>query len=396
MRVSPRTITLLLLVIAALVVGGWWLTRYTAFGQKILQPGQQVTLNGTPTTTTTVPYKVEAFAHNLVIPWSMVFTAPNRMLVTERPGTIRAIVQGVLQPEPLFTFTDVLVVGEEGLMGMDIHPDYKENHYVYVALSYRKGSDNAIKVVRLTDEQTKLSNPVTLFDTIPGGNVHAGGRLKFGPDRKLYVTTGDTAERGKAQDRNTLHGKILRLNDDGTIPSDNPYPNSPVYSYGHRNPQGLAWHPTQGTLWSTEHGPSLFDGPAGGDEVNLIEKNGNYGWPLVSHTNNKPGLLAPKIVFTPAVAPASAMIYTSSYFPQFKHNLFFGALKGEGLFRVIIDEDDPHKVISYEKMALISVGRVRDVIEGPDGSIYLSTSNRDGRGKAGANDDTIYRLVRDE
>ena len=187
-------------------------------------------------------------------------------------------------------------------------------------------------------------------------------------------------------------GKILRINPDGSIPEDNPFRGSPVWSYGHRNPQGIDWQPDSGKLYSTEHGPSGFDGPGGGDEINLIEAGGNYGWPLVSHDETREGTFAPLIQFTPAEAPASLSFYASNVLPMFTGSLFFGALRGEGLVRVVLSDSDPNEIITVEKI-ISDIGRVRDVVQGPDGLIYFSTSNRDGRGRAREGDDHIYRIV---
>ena len=178
-----------------------------------------------------------------------------------------------------------------------------------------------VKVVRFTDEGNSLTNPRIIIDLIPAAKYHAGSRLAFGPDSKLYISTGDATNKNIAQDRNSLGGKILRINADGSIPSDNPQKRSPVWSYGHRNPQGLAW--IGDDLYSSEHGPSVFDGPAGGDEVNKIVKGGNYGWPLVSHLKTRDGTVAPLRVFTPAEAPASLMAYSGTMFPQYRDHLFF-------------------------------------------------------------------------
>jgi glucose/arabinose dehydrogenase len=182
------------------------------------------------------------------------------------------------------------------------------------------------------------------------------------------------------------------MNSDGSIPQDNPYPNSYIYSYGHRNPQGIGWNQHSKMMYETEHGPSGFDGPGGGDEINYIKAGANYGWPIVSHEKSKDGMISPIQVYTPAVAPASVLIYSGKVFPQFKDHLFFGALKGTGLYHVSFDESGM-KMSSQEKLPTIDVGRIRDVVEGPDGFIYFSTSNTDGRGNPNKADDKIYRLV---
>lgn len=185
----------------------------------------------------------------------------------------------------------------------------------------------------------------------------------------------------------------MRLNADGSIPSDNQFANSYVYSLGHRNSQGIDWYPGTNQLFSTEHGPSGFDGPPGGDEFNIIYPGKNYGWPEVSHEETDPKYIDPLIVFTPAEAPASGMFYSGTTFPQFTNNFFYGALRGEGIIRIQLDPDDITQVISYEKLDIGDLGRIREVAEGPDGFIYFSTSNTDGRGNPRPTNDTIYRIV---
>jgi glucose/arabinose dehydrogenase len=194
---------------------------------------------------------------------------------------------------------------------------------------------------------------------------------------------------------NSLAGKILRVNDDGTIPPDNPFLNQKdarpeIWAVGVRNPQGLAWQPESGLLFETEHGPSGFDGPGGGDEVNIIEKGKNYGWPVIHHKETKEGLESPLLEYTPACAPASATFYNGSAVPEFKGNFFFGCLRGEAIIRVVLDG---RKVIAQEKLLENKLGRIREVTEGPDGYIYFSTSNRDGRGSPAQADDRIFRIV---
>jgi glucose/arabinose dehydrogenase len=341
-----------------------------------------------------VNYTVEVFAGNLEVPWSIVFTNESRILVTERPGRIRVIEDGNLQERPLKVFDDVVSDGEEGLMGLALHPDYNDNKLIYVSYAYERGSDMFVKVVQFKDDGNSLTNEKIIIDNIPALRYHAGCRIRFGPDGKLYITTGDAGEREKAQDVNNLYGKILRINPDGTIPADNPFQGNPVWSYGHRNPQGIDWYPGSDILWSTEHGPSGFDGPGGGDEVNVIVKGGNYGWPVVSHRESREGMISPVLVYTPAVAPASGMFYSSEAIPQFKNNFFFGNLRGSRIIRVVVDENDPSKVKYDESLRGIDFGRIRDIAEGPDGAIYFSTSNRDGRGNPTTGDDKIYRIVK--
>jgi glucose/arabinose dehydrogenase len=354
--------------------------------------------NSTPKENTTSnsksdDYTIEVFAENLSVPWSIVWTDKDRMFVNERPGRIRIIQNGKLQDAPLLEVKEISTGSEEGLMGLAIDPNYSQNKYIYISYAYGKG-DLSIKVVRYKDNGNSLSDELVLIDKIPGAKNHAGCRLKFGPDGKLYITTGDATDRQIAQDLNNLGGKILRLNSDGTIPQDNPFPNSPVWTYGHRNPQGIDWYPGTNIMYETEHGPSGFDGPGGGDEVNVIVKGSNYGWPVVSHEGKKEGMVSPLLVYTPAEAPASGMFYKSGVISQFKNNFFFGCLRGRGIMRVIVDENNPEKVVSFEKMKDVDFGRIREIAEGPDGAIYFSTSNKDGRGNPASNDDRIFRIIK--
>lgn len=339
-----------------------------------------------------VDYQLEVVAQDLKVPWSLAFTSQNRILVTERPGRIRVIENGVLSPTPLANF-DVSNQSEEGLMGITLDPEYDTNKYLYICLAYGRSEPIYDKVIRVKDLGNSLSEETILLDKIPAAEFHAGCRLRFGPDGKLYISTGDARDKNLAQEVSSLAGKILRINKDGSIPTDNPYPGLPLYSFGHRNSQGFDWHPISGQLVVTEHGPSGNDGPGGGDELNLVVSGKNYGWPIISHEQKKDGMMSPAIVWTPAIAPASGMFYRGTVFPQFTNDFFFGMLRGEGLVRVAFDKESGKKIISYEKVGNIDVGRVRDVVEGPDGLIYFTTSNQDGRGVARQGDDHIYRLV---
>jgi glucose/arabinose dehydrogenase len=377
-------------------IGLWTAHRFGIFSPHPLNPGESriiLTNQQTPPPNSSpVPYTYESYVENLVVPWSMVFTDPDRILVTERAGRIRVIQNGLLQPEPLITFTEISHQDEEGLMGMALDPDYDQNKYIYVCLAYPDKGTLKDKVVRLIDTHDSISVDRIVLDDIPAAKYHAGCRLKFGPDNNLYITTGDATDKQIAQDIDSLGGKILRIHTDGSIPEDNPFPDSPVYSYGHRNPQGIDWHPLNDQLYSSEHGPTIFDGPAGGDEINRIVAGGNYGWPRVSHNDNEPGLIAPLTTFTPAEAPSGGMFYSDTVFPQFTNDFFVGALKGEGILRISLSESDPDQIIMVEKLP-IEVGRIREIVQGPDGFIYFATSNRDGRGSAISGDDHIYRII---
>lgn len=384
------------IVLVGLIGAGlWWGRNFIDLNSPpALKNGEKVVLTESPIATDSaesVDYQVEQVAINLEVPWSISFVDRETMIVTERPGRIRKIINGQVS-EPLITFSEVSNQSEEGLMGMVLDPNYDANQLFYVCLAYPKNGELVDKVVRLIDEGETARVDQIILDDIPSARNHAGCRLIFGPDGKLYVSTGDATEGEIAQNLDSLGGKILRINSDGSIPDDNPVAGSLVFSYGHRNPQGLAWHPLTQELFSTEHGPSGFDGPGGGDEVNWIQAGENYGWPIVSHDESQAGMVDPLITFTPAVAPASAMFYSGVVFPQFANDLFFGGLRGQGIFRVRVNQQPPFEVIEYEKLDGIDLGRIRAVTEGPDGLIYFSTSNRDGRGNPSQTDDAIYRL----
>ncbi|MEN3334753.1 MAG: hypothetical protein V7641_4118 [Blastocatellia bacterium] len=339
-------------------------------------------------------FRVETFASGLTVPWSIVFVPDGRIFITERPGRVRVIENGKLRAEPLATIADVEPSGESGLMGLTLHPQFAQNHLLYLAYAYR-GDGQRVRVVRMKETGSGFVDRQAIIEKIPAAANHAGCRLRFGPDGKLYITTGDATERELAQRLDSLAGKTLRVNDDGTVPPDNPFVGQAgarpeIWSYGHRNSQGLDWQPGTNVMFQTEHGPSGFDGPGGGDEVNLVERGKNYGWPVIHHTMTHAGMESPLLEYTPAVAPASGMFYRGAAFPEFRGNFFFGCLRGQCLIRVVLDG---RRIISQERLLREDYGRIRDVAEGPDGAIYVSTSNRDGRGRPASGDDRILRLV---
>lgn len=341
-----------------------------------------------------VSFKVETAVSGLQVPWSIAWSTDGRMFFTERPGRVRVVANGQLRPQPLISVSDVEPSGESGLMSLALHPQFADNHFIYLSYAY-KAESQLVRVVRYRETDTGLTDGKIIIENIPAAQFHAGCRLRFGPDGKLYITTGDATERPLAQKLDSLAGKTLRLNDDGTIPSDNPFVGQgnarpEIWTLGHRNAQGMDWQPGTNLMFQTEHGPSGFDGPGGGDEVNVVERGKNYGWPTIHHRETRDGLESPLLEYTPAVAPASGMFYRGNSFPQFKGNFFFGCLRGERIIRVVLDG---RRVISQEALLQGKYGRIRDVAEGPDGAIYFSTSNQDGRGKPAGDDDRIIRLV---
>ena len=331
--------------------------------------------------------RVEVVATGLEVPWSLAFTPDGRMLVTERPGRVRVLVDGRLLPEPALALDDAYANAEAGALGIALDPRFAENGLVYLLYTQeRPGRAPVNRVVRYREVGNVLAEPIVLLDEIPASFLHDGGRLRFGPDGLLYVTMGDVLEEDDAQDLAALTGKILRVDRHGRTPPDNPYA-SPVYSWGHRNPQGIDWHPASGTLWATEHGN------VGNDEVNRIEAGANYGWPVIEGQRTMPGMETPVRIFSPSVAPSGASFYTGTAIPEFRNDLFFAALQGAHLRRLRFDPADPTRIVGDERLLQSRFGRLRDVGTGPDGALYVLTSNRDGRGNPTADDDRILRLV---
>jgi glucose/arabinose dehydrogenase len=337
---------------------------------------------------------VETVATGLSVPWSLVFTPDKRLLIAERGGSIRVVENNILKEKPLAVITDVMSNEESGLLGMTIHPNFTQNSWIYIC--YTREKDKLLQEVikRFRETPSGLVDEKIILDGIPAAAYHDGCRLKFGPDRKLYITTGDASKGELAQKLDSLAGKTLRLNDDGSIPTDNPFVSqknarAEIWSYGHRNAQGLDWQPGTNLMFQTEHGPSGFDGPGGGDEVNIVERGKNYGWPRIHHTMTQKNLEQPLLEYTPAIAPAGATFYKSNAIAPWHNNFFFACLRGQRLIRVVLDG---RHVVSTEDLFHNSYGRIRDIIEGPDGALYFSTSNRDGRGKPSADDDRVMRI----
>ena len=333
-------------------------------------------------------FSAEVVAQNLEIPWALAFAPDGRLFFTERPGRVRIWQNAQVLSAPALVLTDVAAVVEGGLLGIAVHPDFAANRFVFLAYTARlAGGDRELRVVRYREAGNMLGEPAVILDRVPAADIHDGARVKFGPDRKLYVTMGDVANPSTAQDLGTLAGKILRLNEDGTVPADNPFPGSPIWSYGHRNPQGLDWHPVSGHLWATEHGQT------GNDEINRIQAGRNYGWPVIEGDQTRAGMETPAAAFSPSIAPSGAAFYTGTTIAGFRNELFVGALAGQLLLRVRFDPNDATRIASTERLLAGRFGRIRDVATGPDGALYFCTSNRDGRATPASTDDRIVKIV---
>jgi aldose sugar dehydrogenase len=335
----------------------------------IPEPGQR---NGNNTRS-----GVQVLAENLDVPWAIDIAEDGRLFFTERTGRIMAIDKnGSLISDPV-AYINVMQNGESGLLGLALHPNFTENHLLYVYHTYSNDSAVLNQVLMLTENDNKIVESKVIIDNIPASDRNDGGRIKFGPDGKLYIATGDARQPELAQDARSLAGKILRLNPDGSIPKDNPFEGSPVYSYGHRNIQGLAWHPVTGELYASEHGLE------GNDEINLIKPGRNYGWPIEDCNAEK--FEKPVVCFNPAIAPAG-MTFAASDILGYQNDILLATLKAQHIRLIDLESD-------IQSNILTGFGRIRDVVEAPDGSLYFTTSNKDGRAVPAQNDDKILRII---
>ena len=332
-----------------------------------------------PTTTIKGTDSVQVLATNLEKPRAIAF-GDDRIFVTEKIGRIRVIQNDTLLAEPLATFRTADVFGG-GLMGIETHPDFSSNHYLYVYYTYEEEGNLWNKILKIRESQNKLKDAEIIFDKIPGSKFTNGGIIKFGPDGKLYVTTGTVSESSDLpQDLESLAGKILRLNDDGSIPDDNPFEDSPVFSLGHRNPQGMTWDES-GNLYSTDLGPTK------NDEINIILSGQNYGWPNQECSG---GIFVDAVMcYDPSIEPGGIVIYSGDKL-DLKGYMIMASLRASHLYQLDINEEG----LISQKSILGGVGRIRDVNEGPDGNLYVITSNSDGKGFPDSTDDKLLRILK--
>jgi len=321
---------------------------------------------------------IEVVARGLQAPRAIDIADDGRIFVAEKLGSIRVIENGVLLSEPV---GDIKVenLGDGGLLGIALHPNFTKNHLFYVYYTYSNSTGLFNKVLMLQEKENRIIDSRTIMDGIPGSEFRNGGRIKFGPDGMLYISTGDASMPKLSQDLNSLAGKILRINGDGTIPKDNPFSNSPVYAYGFRNVQGLTWDPESRELYASDQGA------AGNDEINLVSPGKNYGWPDEECNKNTKNT-APLLCYNPSLEP-SGITFASSNKLGYKNQLIIATLKGSHLRDIDFKTGNQNTI-------LVGYGRLSDVIESRDGSIFVLTSNTDGNGIPQQGDDKILRLIR--
>ena len=343
-------------------------------------------------------YRVVPVASGLQNPWGIAFLPGGDILITERAGRLRIVREGKLLPGPVPGVPKVLAQGQGGLMDVQPHPDFATNRLIYITYSkpYTDLEGARTVLIRGTFQDDVLTNIEELFSAQAVGRGHYGSRIAFDGNGYVFITAGDrqAPSRGDlyahpAQDLSNHHGVIVRLHDDGRIPADNPFVGTAgalgeIWSYGHRNPQGLAFHPMTGDLWANEHGPQ------GGDELNVVLPGRNYGWPVIGYGVNygsgttihegtlKEGMESPKHFWVPSIATSGLMIYTGDKFPAWRGNIFVGGLGGEQLSRLTVDG----QTVLNEETLFQRMGRIRDVRQGPDGYIYLAIDDQRG-GPAG-------------
>lgn len=332
------------------------------------------------------PYTEEIISEGLTVPWAIDITKDGRIFVTERIGNIRLINKDNKGAETVYTFTAPFSAqGEGGLLGLVLNPEFDENGYFYVMYTFQAENKLYNRVVRMIYEEGNIREDRILLDNIPGGRVHNGGRIKIGADGLLYITTGDTGQPDSSQNPDLLAGKILRISLDGSIPSNNPFPGSPVYALGFRNPQGIAWNEA-GTLYASDHGDY------GRDKINLIVPGGNYGWPLAEAVEDLTELRyqAPVISSeTETWAPAGITFIEEG---PLKGRLLVSALRGMEVLEMMLSEDGK-QVVQVISRLQNQYGRLREAFRAADDSVYITTSNQDGRGQPREGDDKIIRLV---
>lgn len=341
-----------------------------------------------------IDVRAETVVTGLEVPWGIAFLPNGDMLVTERAGRVRLVQNQQLRPQSIATI-NVSDRGEGGLLGIAAHPEIASNRWFYVYFTADQAGTPVNRVERwqLSPDRFSATRDRVIIDNIPVAQFHNGGRIRFGPDGMLYIGTGDARNPDSSQDIKSLAGKILRLTPEGQVPPDNPFPGNPVYITGIRNTQGFDWL-NASTLRVSDHGPSGELGRSGHDKVSLARAGDNLGWPTTYRCESQSGLVTPSIVWRQALPPGGAAIYTGKAIPEWQGSLIVAALRAEHLQRIRFDPQSPQQVQSHEVYLQGQYGRLREAIMGPDGELYVTTSNCDGRGSCPSEQDKILRITR--
>jgi aldose sugar dehydrogenase len=346
-----------------------------------------------------VAVKLETVVAGLEVPWGIAFLPGGDALVTERPGRVRLIPAltkrkaGDATKLPLVATIAVDSDEEGGLLGVALHPQFEQNRFIYLYMTVREGGrkSNRVERWRLAEDLGSARFDRRIVEGIPSAAYHDGGRIRFGPDGMLYAGTGDGRDPERSQDPGSLGGKVLRLTPDGEVPKDNPVAGNPLYVLGVRNTQGFDWR--EGRFYVTDHGPSGELLRRGHDEVNLASPGANLGWPTIYGCQTHSGMVTPSLTWRTAVPPGGASFYTGTAIPDWRGSLLIGTLGSRHLHRVKFSPSDPAVVELHEVYFQDQAGRLRDVVMGPDGSAYVTTSNCDGRGDCPPDRDKILRLL---
>lgn len=347
--------------------------------------------------------RAQVVAEGLEVPWSIAFLPGSRdMLVTERPGRIRLVRRGALAPQPVATVA-VTSEAEGGLLGLVLHPEFAQNRAFYVYYTAKKGDRTVNRVARWMLDDPQANAPRAredriVFDDIPAAQFHDGGRMRFGGDGMLYVGTGDARTPELSQDWASPAGKLLRLTDTGAIPPDNPRPGSPALLVGIRNLQAFDWL-DDGRLVLADHGPSGEMGRRGHDEVSVASSGQNLGWPGTWSCERKRDVVTPRLVFAEATPPGGATFYRGDAIPEWTNSFLFATLESRHLHRVVLDREGrrvtKHEVY-FRGERPRGFGRLRDAVTGPDGAVYVTTSNCDGRGECPPSKDAVLRVTSED
>ena len=341
--------------------------------------------------------RVEKMITGLEVPWAIAFISATDFLVTERPGRVRVVRDGVLDPDPILTLRAVASRAEGGLLGIAAHPQFASNRvfYLYYTTDKTNGPVNRVEKFLLASDGASATSAGVILDDIPAAQFHDGGRLRFGPDGNLYVATGDSRVPSLSQNQDSLAGKLLRITPDGAIPADNPVPGKPFFAYGIRNLQGFDWL-SSGVLIAADHGPSGELGRSGHDEVSVFTAGANLGWPTTWKCDRANGTTTPFLVWARAAPPGGLLRVRGGLVPEWDGSILVATLGSTHLHRIVLAASGAvWKMTSHEVYLNGAYGRLRDVVQAPDGAILVTTSNCDGRGSCGTERDSILRITKD-